>query len=288
MAPVDNGVTFGCGVGGIAGTDSPIAFWSVQPRGEVLSGTYGSVLEALESYASHGLHTDAAVVFFSKASGMEEFLRRANKLLPGIPWGGGGAALIPYTGSGETMPAAQDVVLLLIQDKQYRFRNVWVNVHDDTGRRVNFRAGGPRTILAVRENAVDLPAQCWYAASSEALRYPRQSFENLALASLEGWNLHTSPEGEFALYTGADLPVSGELAVRRADGEAATERIAAFCAQESALVFGCTGLLSLMQRQALSGTGTLAGFLHGEVLTASGSPRFANLMMSALIAEKGR
>lgn len=285
-APSDDGATFGCSVEGIAGSEASAAEWGIRPMGQVFSGGYEDVLRELGVLAGEGFRPDAAVMFFAKAPGMEAFLRQVCRLLPGIPWGGGGAAKSPTAGSGELLPAAKDVAMLLIRDGRYDFKNVWSNVHDDTGRKVSFRAGGPRTILSVRENSADRPAQDWYSSSRQALGYPVKSFENLALSANEGWNLHSSPEGEFALHTGADLPLNGELSVRCVDGKRATDRITEFCALESALVFGCAGLHSLLQRPVSTGRDTLAGFLHGEVLTAGGSPRFANLMMSGLVAEK--
>lgn len=284
QAPDDDGSTFGCGVEGIAGVDASAARWDIRPVGECLAGSYEGVLEELAGLTAGGFRPDAAVVFFARAPGMEEFLRRASRRLPGIPWGGGGAAYNPAAGMGELLPAARDVILLLICDSRYRFENAWLNVHGDTARRVSFRAGGPRTILALREDGGDLPAQKWYKVHRQAFGFCETGFENLALAWPEGWNLHASPEGEFALRTGADLPMGGELAVRAVENGMATERVAAFCGKENTLVFGCAGLMALLERPVIPGDNTLAGFLHGEVLTANGSPRFANLMMSGLTA----
>lgn len=283
--PEDDGVTFGCSVDGIASIEEQaVDQWSIRPRGEVLSGTYAQVLSELSLLVQRGFRPDAAVAYFAKAPGMEDFLRRASMQLPQIPWGGGGAAADPALGTGRLLPTAQDVVLLLVRDGRYRFRNVWSNVHADTGKRVSMRAGDARTILALRDDRQDVPALRWYGAQREAFGFPSASYENLALATPEGWNLHASPQGEFALHTGADLPGGGELSVRAVHSVAATAAVAQFCAAEDTLVFGCAGLQSLLQSPVLPGHGSMVGFLHGEVLTVNHGPRFANLMMSGLEA----
>jgi len=278
--PYDDGRTFGCSAGSIAGS------WTIEPFGEVLAGTYDQVLSDLSAMTASGFQPDAAVVFFAKAPGMEDFLRHASRLLPGVPFGGGGAAFHPGQSTGSLLPLAKDVVLLLIKDDRYRFTNVWVNVHDDTGRKVQFRAGGERVIRSLRETGADEPALGWYTSRRKEAGFSEESFENLALASPEGWNLHASPEGAFALHTGANLPGGGELIVRQISNDTASQRISAFCGNENTLVFGCAGLQSMLSEPIRCGDGTLAGFLHGEVLTVEGIPRFSNLMMSGLRAEK--
>ncbi len=300
FAPMDDGQTFGCSVSGMAGTvavtnDGFIAGTDAASNcsvlnhrlfGEVLSGAYDKVLEDLRNRVAEGFRTDAAIVFFAKAPGMEDFLRQAARVLPGVPFGGGGAARLPGEKSGELLPTAQDVNLLLIRDERFHFTNIWRNVHDETGRRVQFRAGGERVILTLRDENTDAPAQDWYAGERIKAGYPEGSFENIALASPEGWNLHASPEGEFALRTGANLPGGGELDVMLVDSRMASERVGDFCAEENCLIFGCAGLQSMMDAPVQVGLHTLAGFLHGEVLTASGNPRFANLMMSGFILKR--
>lgn len=282
IVPSDDGQTFGCSAGGIPGS------WSIRPFGEVLAGTYENVLLELADKTATGFQPDAAIVFFAKAPGMEDFLRQASRLLPGVPFGGGGAAFQRAAGAGELLPAAKDAVLLLIKDDRYHFTNVWANVHDNMDRKVQFRAGGERTILSLRENEGDKPALGWYSSLRKEAGFSEESFENIALASPEGWNLHLSPEGEFALHTGANLPGGGELFVRQIDSDIASQRITAFCGNVNMLIFGCAGLQSMLAGPVQCGAGTLAGFLHGEVLTVDGSPRFANLMMSGLRAEKMR
>lgn len=285
--PADDGQTFGCSVDGIAGhTGSMSASWSISPLGEVLFGTCETVLHDLNNLLKDGYRPDAAVVFFAKSEGAEYFLRHIGRLLPDIPWGGGGAATQPETGMGELIPSASEVSLLLICDYRYQFKNIWMNVHADTGRRVAFRASSSRTILAIRAGSKDHPALNWFLSELVANGYQQDCFENLALASSEGWNLHTLPEGDFALRTGADLPNDGELVVRITDRPHATQKMSDFCAGENMLVFGCAGLMSLLDEPINPGENTLTGFLHGEVLCVDHRPRWTNLMMSALLHSK--
>lgn len=187
---------------------------------------------------------------------------------------------------GELMPPASEAILLLICDHRYQFKNVWMNIYEDTGQRVAFRAGSYRTILATRTGSHDLPALSWFMNELVSNGYKQDCFENLALASSEGWNLHASQEGDFALRTGADLPGDGELVVRTTDRSHVTQKMSDFCAGENMLVFGCAGLMSLLDGPINTGEDTLAGFLHGEVLCVEHGPRWTNLMMSGLVALK--
>ena len=101
--PADDGQTFGCASHGIAAAnlrrgpeEAAAAGWLESGlKGEVVAGPYDAVLAQLGQLA---WKPAAAIVLFAHASGMETFLERWQKLLPGVPVAGGGAAM----GAGQT------------------------------------------------------------------------------------------------------------------------------------------------------------------------------------------
>ena len=66
-------------------------------------------------------------------------------------------------------------------------------------------------------------------------------------------------------------------------GAGVARRLAAFCAEPNALVFGCAGLRSLLDAPLPVAPGTLVGFMFGELVTLDGRPQFGNLMAARLV-----
>lgn len=299
-APTDTEGVFGCCVSGVSCANSEesnanrlgMCNWGISPYGEVLSGTYAQVLKDLEKLTDSGFAPHAVLVFFSRGLGAEAFLRAMTPYISGVPVVGGGAAVDSETGYGQIIPPAEDVAVLLIHDSRYVFHHVWENIHEPSGETVSFRAGGERILLAIRDEdkACDISAQDWYSAKKKTLSLREESFENLAFSTPGGWNMHASPEGAFALKLGANLPGNGKLAIGVISDKIATEKIKAFCWSSQvelySLIFGCSGLQTLLTEEISVPHHTLAGFFHGEVLMAEGLPRFTNLMMSKLLAEQ--
>ena len=94
--------------------------------------------------------------------------------------------------------------------------------------------------------------------------------------------MHVSFDGE-RLHTGANLPADRRLVLRTVSRSEAARRLAAFCAEPNALVFGCAGLRSLLDAPLAVGEGTLTGFMFGELVTLDGGPQFGNLMAARLV-----
>jgi hypothetical protein len=286
-APADDGHIFGCASHGIAAAnlwrgpeDAAAAGWSGNGlRGEVLAGTYAAVLVRLGQLA---WKPAAAIVLFAHVSGMEAFLEPWQELLPGVPVAGGGAALRAGQSRGELLPATEDVAVLLIAEGVWRAESL--NVHDPVGETVEFLADGPRTITQVRETPVDgwQPAAPFFRAWQTACDRAAGDCESITFSDVSGRNVHVSFDGE-RLHTGADLPADGRLALRTVSRAEAARRLAAFCAEPNALVFGCAGLRSLFDAPLPIGSGTLVGFMFGELVTRAGRPQFGNLMAARLV-----
>lgn len=122
-------------------------------EGEVLAGAYDAVLSRLGQLA---WKPAAAIVLFAQGAGVEAFLEGWHERLPGVPVAGGGAALGAAQGVGDLLPAAADVVVLLLADGVWRVETL--NAHDRTVRKFEFRAEGPRTITHLREHGDWIPA----------------------------------------------------------------------------------------------------------------------------------
>jgi hypothetical protein len=284
-APADDGQTFGCASHGIAAAnlwrgpeEAAAAGWSDNGlEGEVVAGTYDAVLARLDQIA---WKPAAAVVLFAHASGVEAFLERWHERLPGVPVAGGGAALGAGQTRGELLPAATDVAVLLICGGHWRVETL--NVHDRTGHSFEFRAAGPRTITHLRGRDDWVPAAPAFRALQADYGRAEADCESLTLSEAAGRNIHCRFDGE-VLHTGADLPADGRLECRTVNRAEVAKRLAAFCAEPNALVFGCAGLRSLLDAPLPVAPGTLVGFMFGELVTLDGRPQFGNLMAVRLV-----
>ena len=288
-APADDGQTFGCASHGIAAAnlwrgpkEAAAAGWSGKGlRGEVLAGRYDEVLARLGQLA---WKPAAAIVLFAQGVGVEAFLDRWHERFPGVLVAGGGAARGGGQARGELLPAAADVVVLLIHDGQWRVDTL--NVHDRTGQTVEFRADGPRTLTHLREASASdwLSAADFFRAQQAACGRAAGDCESITFSDVSGRTVHVSFDGE-RLHTGADLPADGRLVLRTVTRPEVARRLAAFCSEPNALVFGCAGLRGLLDAPLTVGEGTLTGFMFGELVTLDGQPKFGNLMAVRLVRE---
>jgi hypothetical protein len=289
QAPVDDGQTFGCASHGIAAAnlwrgpeESAAAGWPDNGlEGEVVAGTYDAVLARLDQIARK---PSAAIVLFSQGGGVETFLERWHERLPGVPVAGGGAALGAGQTCGELLPAAADVAVLLIRGGLWRADTL--NAHDCTGRSFEFRADGPRTITHLRERGDWVAAVPAFRALQADYGRAEADCESLTLSEASGRNIHCRFDG-VVLHTGADLPADGRFECRTVNRVEVAKRLAAFCAEPDALVFGCAGLRGLLDAPLPVGPGTLAGFMFGELVTLDGRPQFGNLMAVRLVRMPG-
>jgi hypothetical protein len=284
--PVDDGQTFGCASHGLSSSniwinadEAATECWKTRMNGEVLSGTYSNVLNLIKKLSWKPV---AAIVLFAHAVGINSFLENWLELLPDVPVAGGGAALGSGQASGELLPAAADVVVLLINDGQCHVDTL--NVHDRTGQTAELRADGPRIITHLREHDDWIPASVAFRTLQAGHNRVTDDCESITFTDVNERNIHISFDND-QLHTGADLPVDGHLELRTVSRADAAARLANFCSEPNALVFGCAGLRSLLDEPLSVAPGTLVGFMFGELVTLDGRPQFGNLMASRLVRE---
>jgi hypothetical protein len=85
------------------------------------------------------------------------------------------------------------------------------------------------------------------------------------------------------VLVGANLPAEGLLILRSVSRNAAAEKLRDFCLVSNAIVFGCAGLRTLIDEPFEVGSGTLTGFMFGELVAFGGTTQFGNLMAARLL-----
>ena len=243
-----------------------------------MAGRYAEVLEKLSQTP---LVPQAAIILFSRGTGVEHFLERWQELFPKIPAAGGAAARGAGQEHGELLPPAEDVAVLLLTDGPWQAETL--NAHD-AGPTWEFQADGPRTLARLRQSSYGEwePAAAVFRALQTGSGRGKEDCETITLSDSKGRNLHCSIAGD-SLQTGADLPADGKLQLRTTSRAAVAEKIRRFCAEPDALVFGCAGLRGLLETPFETGARSLAGFMFGELVTLAGRPQFGNLMATRLI-----
>ncbi len=274
----DSGNVFGATASDISGKDNR---WNIKPTGTVICGSYAEAVKDIHQFSEKADSVQSIIVFFKKNERTQEFLNELSAQFTGIPICGGGAS--PLSDGEARIYPDGDVAMLFISDNRYSFKHFWCNLHVPTGELVYLRVADSRTILAVCGNDGEtLPASEWLRRYKQAYGINEKSYEHITLTTEAGYNLHLSPKGEFALATGADLPLTGQMRVSVGGNEQIQGGVNEILAHENRLIFGCAGLRALIVNVEKSSS--LCGFLHGEVLTAGLTPCFANLMISALEA----
>jgi len=285
-SPASDGTTFGCASHGLAApgvwSDPQTPSLVSAPRpfpGEVVAGSYADVLEQLRHLS---FVPQAAIILFSEGTGAENFLQEWQKLFPAVPVAGGAAARGNGQERGEVLPPAQDVAVLLLTGGSWQAETL--NVHDVVGTAWQFRTDGPRTITHLRRSASDPweTAAAAFRTAQTRLGREKTDCESITWSDVNGRNLHCSFAGE-SLQSGADLPPDEQLLLRTVSRAEAAKKLGQFCSAPNALVFGCAGLSSLLDAPLATGSGSLAGFMFGELLTIAGRPQFGNLMASRLV-----
>ena len=287
--PSDDGATFGCASHGLAAPgiwsapeDSKALFASQSFQGEVIAGNYAEVLERL---ADLSYLPKAAIILFSRGAGAEAFLKQWQAGFPSVPVAGGAAASAPGEERGQLLPAAEDVALLLLSKGLWKSESL--NVHEASGETWEFQSSDTRTITHLRRSTEGAWEHAWNPAAWEFRNLQHfcgrtaQDCESITFSDANGRNLHCSISGT-SLQVGADLPADGLLILRTISPPEVTEKLRQFCAEPNTLVFGCAGLRSLLEVPFEIGSGSLAGFMFGELITLQGEPLFGNLMASRL------
>jgi hypothetical protein len=284
-APENNAGLFGCASHGVASSGvwrEPDAdaseTWTTSLSGDVVTGTYDEVIAELTLLSKE---PTAAIILFAKGTGMESFLHSWHTLFSDAPVVGGAAARGADQTQSELLPSSADLAVLLIDSGRWRAEAL--NVHDVEALPLEFRADGTRRITHLRplgtkewQAAVDV-----FAWQQEACGRLADDFESITLSDTNGRNIHCSIDGDH-LQSGADLPEGGHLDFRVVTPEEAAKRLARFCSEPDTLVFGCAGLRGLLDEPLAVASGTLVGFMFGELVSLANGPQFGNLMAARL------
>lgn len=256
---------FGCATQRFAGTWSDPQTYGYDFCGQIFTGTYEEILEAVETVGK----ADVAIVFFGNAGGENAFLQKLQEVLR-CPMVGGGAA---FTTTPGLVTGGGEAAVLVICDDRYTFETVTQCVHRELVEECVLILEDPRTILAINgQNAVD-----YLKEKKAAFGIPETDFEHMTLTDKLGVNAHLSlADGK--IKSGRDLHEHMQL--RRVPHGEVTEAARVFYDDPDAIVFGCAGLGGILDE--IPQTPSLGLFLFGEVCTVAGKAEFGNLMLSKL------
>ncbi len=274
----DDGSTFGCSVAGCP------ANYGITPKGIVVCGDYREIVRDVQQVKAQHATPHAMVVITVRNGFAMEFLSKLNAIVGKIPVAGGG--VIPAANrEGRTVPHTQDAAVLLIYDDRYRWTAQWYNFHETIREEIQVRAASKHVILSIREDGQDVAAQAWYHTCKERCQIAPDDFEQIAFSNREGYNLHLSNEGEFALHTGSDVPFDGRLSVRKLNRNALVQGVKEQAARKNSLLFACAGLKRFIPDGITLGENAAIAFFGGEILRSKDNIRFSNLILSSLIGE---
>jgi len=262
---------FGCASLDLAGTDSNAATFQHSVNGTVLTGEYDTVLQQVKKLGNLE-NIQVAIVLFGNAGGENAFLQQLHQLLS-CPMVGGGAAIDGATGKAALLTGGSQVALLLIQDDRYLFETETVCIHEQLIEECTLTLADARTILTI--NGMD--AVAYLAEKKASLGLQATDFEHLTLTDKYGVNAHLSKPGD-QIKSGRDLQQT--MYLRYVPHKVVYDRIRAFYDDPDAIVFGCAGLGSMLDRPL--DTTSLGLLLFGEVCTVGSHAEFGNLMLSKL------
>jgi len=267
---------FGCASLGLPGKCDPsanmIASYPVELEGEVLTGSYDTMLEKAALVAREN-KVYAAIVVFGNAGGENTFLAKLRQIVS-CPMVGGGAAIDGPTGKSGLIPGDGPGAVFLITDSRFRYQAITQNIHDEILGVCELTYEDPRTILTI--NGED--AATFLARKKAEFMLSENDFEHLTLSDMLGVNAHLSSDNG-VIKSGRD--VHEKMILRYVSQEKVYDAMSAFYDDPNAIVFGCAGLSGLLDRPLA--TDSLGLFLFGEVCTVDGVAEFGNLMLSKLV-----
>lgn len=264
---------FGCaslGLPGVCGNEEKCVVTDPRKLMAIeLTGTYKQVLSAVRQVREP---VRAAIVLFGNVGGENAFLAELQKTLH-CPIVGGGAAIDFATNTSGLITGRGEAALMLITDERYTYETETLCIHDRILGTCQLTLEDPRTILTI--DGVD--AVEFYNAKRKKFGLVDTDFEHLTLSDLRGVNAHLSQPGD-KLKSGRDLQET--MLLRYVDHAKVYDTMRAFYDDPDAVVFGCAGLSSILDKPL--DTKSLGLFLFGEVCMVEGYAEFGNLMLSKL------
>lgn len=209
---------------------------------------------------------------------MEAFVTRFHMRFPHVPLIGGTASRAKGREMGEVLPAAAQVVLLLVETGGFVLDAG--NFHGSVGLRCEIVARTSRCIERIRMTLSGewRDAVVFYREQQRRFGVAHEDFESIAFTDWTGRNIRCFVAGG-NLRTGANLPLDKHLMLSVATRPTVTEALASFLAVENALVFASSGLRNFVERPLGCGVGTVASFTAGEVCPLPTGPVYGNLMV---------
>ena len=259
--------TFGAATFGFAGhEDERLSYsqnWPDDLRGVVVRGSYDDCLAALPER-----EWKAGIVLLGNAGGEDDFVRRLSART-GVPLTGGGAAIDPVTGAKGLITGRDQAAVLMLDDDRFDFAVECENIHHDVLGEHAMGYTDPRVLDTIDGE----DAAAWLMDARAKRDLPPEDFEHLTFSDLEGINAHFSlVDGR--ICSGRNL--CPRMLLRYAAPQHVQARMERFYGDESAGVFGCAGLKSILDGPL--DTPGLGLFMFGEVCCGT----FGNLMLSKL------
>ncbi len=272
----DNAEGFGCaslGLAGIGDNSSPVvADYDKTVKGIEIVGTYEQVFDAV-SKKVRDYDIYAAIIVFGNVGGENAFLAKLQTVLK-CPIVGGGAAIDGTTGRAGLIPGNGEAAILLLTDSRYTYCVETKCIHDTILEECTMTLADPRTILAIN----GVPAPQFLAEKRAQFGLAETDFEHLTFSDLKNVNAHLSMV-DGVIKSGRD--VNEKMLLRYIPHEKVYESIRSFYDDDDAIVFGCAGLSSILDKPL--DTKSLGLFLFGEVCCVDGVSEFGNLMLSKLV-----
>ena len=262
---------FGCLTQGFSDAETGMRSFGSELQGETFSGSYDGALELAKTMKKEA---KAAIVFTDGVGGENKFIRSLSGILSCPVVGGGAARTFGKPGEG-FLAGHGETALCIITGENLNCRAEMVNLHTNIVEECTLELDGPRIVRKI--NGTD--ALQYLRAKKEALGFPADNYERVTLSTLEHVNAHLS-EADGVVRSGRDL--EEHMLLRSVVNGAYQETFEKFYQEEeNALVFGCAGLKSILERPFPS-SGAKA-FLFGEICALGGSSDFGNLMLSRLV-----
>lgn len=269
---------FGCASYGFAGepdhTKGVIKEWKKPLDGIVLSGTIDEVLRKTKE-ASKTEKWQAGIVLFGNCGRENVFIRELQRIV-NCDLTGGAAAFDPIIGKTGLVFGNSEVAVLLIDEAQTKIHVETLNIHNHVLGKHEMGYSNPRIIDTIDGK----DALKWYSDKRKEYGLTESDFEHLTFSDENNINAHLSlVDGK--LCSGRDL--TDTMLLRYVEKGTVYTQMSDFYNDPNALIFGCAGLKSILEKDILCDS--MGMFMFGEVVTVNGISEFGNLMLSKLVVD---
>lgn len=265
---------FGCASLAIAGPkterSNALRRFPIEPEAIEISGSYETCLREAQQVAGEE-RVRACIALTGNAGNENAFCRSVYSVLR-CPVVGGGAAIDAASATAGLIALGGEANLLLITDDRFTIEVDCRNIHSVLSCH-EMKLGDVRTLLEIDgKKAVD-----WLAGKRAELGLASSDWEHLTCSDLNGINAHLSLQKN-RIKSGRDLERT--MALRYVGQADVFGAVQSFYEDQNAIVFGCAGLLGLLEREIK--TEALGLFMFGEICYRNAQVDFGNLMLSKI------